>query len=130
MRVWIASEEDEKVLLGAQIGFPHLFTDKHEEGKTGPFPLSYLRDLIIKARNEDEVDFPVPYISLCIEDIPPEVMNQIRSLARDKKGKIPCKTYFPHVLHEISHRGTSFYLGYIEITHLTLVVKSAVYIDT
>ncbi len=148
MRAWISSEEDPQRLSRAQVGFPELFTDKPEEGKTGPFPLSYLRELMnledegerhVNECDEDPEeecvlckkysnlpDFPVPCINLQMENVPDEILAQIRSYVG---SEIPYEMYFPHKLYEIAYRGQTFYLGYVDILNISLCMKEAVYID-
>jgi hypothetical protein len=148
MRLWISYEEDQATLSLAQLGFPHLFTDKQEEGKTGPFPLSHLRRLmnqhtlkeghtrICEWEEENQCavckyysrlpDFPVPFISLKVEELPTEVWSQIEVHLGSKPQ---CEMYFPHKLYEIEYQGEIFYLGCIDLLEISLVVKTAVYID-
>jgi hypothetical protein len=153
MRAWISYEEKEETLLRAQLGFPHLFTDEPEEGKTGPFPLSYLRRLMKQHDSKEEheescewddedgncpdcarysrlPDLPIPHIKLRIEEIPEEVMVQIRDRTGEDSTLPPTETFFfPYRLYEITHEGEKFYLGYIDIDYISLVVKVAVHID-
>ena len=148
MRVWIASEENPAVLLRAQTGFPELFTDQPAEGKSGPFPLSYLRKLkrLFKQKSDhsencdwedgevcvvceyyrDIPNFPIPHITIQIKDVSREIFDQIRSYTGDG---IPYVTYFPYQLYEIVHDGQAFYLGYVDILEITLCTKEAVFID-
>lgn len=154
MRAWISYEENKETLSLAQLGFPHLFTDKQEEGKTGPFPLSYLRRLMNEhhlkeehAKNcgwDDEdgncatcayysrlPDLPIPHIKLRMEEITEEVKVQMRERMEEDSTLPPDETFFfPYRLYEITHEGEIFYMGYIHIDYISLVVKSAVHIDT
>lgn len=149
MRLWISYEENQATLSKVQLGFPHLFTDTREEGKTGPFPLSHLRRLMneydLKSEHakvcewEEEAqcsecrhysrlpDFPVPILGISVERIPKEIWDQLKT---HFGSDIQPGMYFPYKLYEINHLGETFYLGDIDLLGMSLVVKSAVHIDT
>lgn len=149
MRAWISSEENQETLLRIQKGFPELFTNRQDPGKTGPFPISHLRDLMnLYAQREQHSsecyvdpkdtcttcdsyenlpDFPIPRITFQAENIPDELLTQIESRLGNT---IHLETYFPYKLYEISHKGNVYYLGDIDLLNISLFEKSAVYIDT